>query len=154
MMLSTGLGNNDPFIEQANEQFMTAQSQVTREQCMAAITHQSPLDINGQLACARQGWSGNAAWPITAPPAPPYVPPTIVPQIQGQAPAVGQPVLTQPVVPEIVAPFIPVNDPRLDGGAAIDAMACAGSFNQWVYENPLMAFGLVAATYFLLKGAK
>lgn len=111
----------------------------SRERCIAAIHHQTALDIFGQLECARNGYAGNAAWPITPAPQPLQLPETFYPQIAG--PESTGPTLTQPRVPEVAPPFVPLGQD------------CKG-VNQWLSENPLMAFGIVIGFFALTGGSK
>lgn len=99
MYRSYGLG--DITEVEIGNQFAQAQQQVSREQCVAAIQHQTTLDLGGQLACARQGYSGNAAWPrpVAAVPPPPAVQQTIA---QSVAPQTSLP------VPGSVTPLVDV----------------------------------------------
>lgn len=112
-------------------------SSISRERCIAAIQHQQPLDIQGQIACARQGYSGNAAWPRPNP-APMAID---VPQQQiAQA--------TAPTAPLPTVSTTPIPAPRTVYPQIIPAApTCEGIFD-WVEKNPLFAVGALALIFF------
>jgi len=112
---------------------------ISRETCIAAIQHQVPLDIAGQLSCAQRGYSGNAAWPRPQPAPQPIeaVQQQIAQATRPQAPIIAPITATPTPAPSTV---YPQTIPPGPGG-------CDTIFD-WIDKNALLAALGLAALFF------
>lgn len=118
----------------------------TRQRCIDAILHRTPMDLSGQMSCASQGYSGNGAWPIPQPmvtvsnPNPPTNMVT-TPAVQEEK------IVFSKIVPQ-VGELIGSNQstPTCGGGIASDL------FNL-IQDNPVVAGAALVVLWFM-KGSK